>query len=115
MAKRSWLKPLSIVFAALASAAASASTKSTQEIIPPTTPLELQTVGSASAQGDHSQLQPDSQREFLFRQDGNLFKFILERTGLGDLILSHYSHHSHSSHSSHSSHESHSSHYSSRY
>jgi hypothetical protein len=116
MIKRSFLKPLSVVLAALASASAWGSTKS----VPPSAPLAPETFGTAPADSanlpiaDSANLpiQPNEAREVLFRQDGDLFKFVLERTSQGTLLAQHYSHSSHDSHSSHSSHSSHRSHYS---
>src|SRR6266480_2740063 len=108
MIKRSFLKPLSVVLAALASASAWGSTKS----VPPSAPLAPETSGTAPADSANLPIQPNEAREVLFRQDGDLFKFVLERTSQGTLLAQHYSHSSHDSHSSHSSHSSHRSHYS---
>ena len=108
MIKRSFLKPLSVVLAALASASAWGSTKS----VPPSAPLAPETFGTAPADSANLPIQPNETREVLFRQDGDLFKFVLERTSQGTLLAQHYSHSSHDSHSSHSSHSSHRSHYS---
>ena len=110
MAKRSFLKPLSAVLAALASASTWAGIKQTNEalpsatLVPPTQPTDAASMP----------MQQGEKREVVYGKEGELFKFILQRGPAGD-VFAHYSHYSHQSHESHSSHSSHRSHYSSRY
>lgn len=102
MATRSFLKPLSIVLAALTSGTTSAS-------------INESTLGSLPTQGNESTRTISSEagnlptltnsaKEMLVRENGNIFKFVLSRSDSGSLVAQHYSHESHSSHSSHRSH-----------
>jgi hypothetical protein len=102
MAIRDFLKPLSVVFAALASASASADVKPTS--IP--APLVPETTGTA-ADNTMNAIAPGTSRDISFRQGGDLFTFSLARSESGDFVAYHQSHSSHESHSSHSSHRSH--------
>ena len=105
MKPRFFLKPLSMVLAALASHSASAATSS--EIAPMTPALEPETSGAAPVDAALAPIAPNTERTVSFRQDGNLFNFVLARAESGELVAYHSSHASHESHSSHSSHQSH--------
>ena len=98
MAKRSFLKPLSSVIAALASATPWATANAAVDSCAPL----------ASQPGDHSAVDSSSApiavneaRDVLLRQNGDVFKFVLKHGEDGRFLADHYSHSSHSSHSSH--------------
>jgi len=111
MPKRSFLKPLSVVLAALASAAAWGTTKQ----LPATAPLVPENTASVPVEPSNAPIAPNESRALLFQDaTGDIFKFVLERNAEGQFLAQHQSHWSHNSHSSHSSHASHSSHYSGR-
>lgn len=113
MSKRSFLKPLSAVLAALASAATWGATKD----LPPSAPPVSDKERTAPADASQMPIAPNESRSLLFKDpSGDIFNFVLKRSADGIFMAqhrSHVSHNSHSSHNSHDSHSSHSSHYSS--
>src|SRR5690348_7104493 len=103
MANRLFLKPLSFVLAALASASAGATAKPSQAI--PMKPVSPEAGGPTTA--DSTVNTQGSERVISYRQGDDLFSFVLARNDVGDITFQHQSHSSHGSHGSHSSHSSH--------
>ena len=100
MAKRSFLKPLSAIIAALASATPWAA----KAAVDTSAPLAPEANQRAAVDTASAPIGVNEARELLLRDDGELFKFVLKRSEDGRLLADHWSHSSHGSHSSHSSH-----------
>ena len=97
MAKRSFLKPLSSVIAALASATPWATSEAAVHTSAPLPePVDRSAVDPSSAP-----VGVNEARDVLIRQHGDVFRFVLKRAEDGRFLADHYSHSSHSSHSSH--------------
>lgn len=100
MNTKAFLKPLTVLFAAL-SASAHAEAPTSSAIVD-----QDHTRTISSSAGAQEQL-PGEAREVVLNENGDLFKFVLQRTEDGQLVAQHYSHYSHQSHASHASHRSH--------
>lgn len=98
MAKRSFLKPLSAVLAALGATTAWGGNKPVDPVKPTAHDM------TAPVDPAHTQIQEGEARTVLYRENGDVFKFVLERSEKGVFMAQHESHASHSSHSSHRSH-----------
>ena len=93
MSKRSFLKPLSMVLAALASAAASATTKNSDEALPSPTALEPDATRTLAATGLAGPIAHGTERELRCVQDsGDVFGFVLSRSPDGEFVAQHRSH-----------------------
>lgn len=103
MIKRNFLKPVSVVLAALASATSWASSQNSSA----PAPLVPENARTNVADAVVNPVTLGESRDILFRQGEDLFKFILQRSESGQSFAYHYSHSSHGSHASHSSHSSH--------
>ena len=106
MEKRAFLKPLSVLLAALSSAISNSS-EATPAPTAASEPTQDATHATVPAADNVRPLTPGEARSVITRSEGNLYRFVLQRTQAGELVAQHYSHMSHESHASHASHRSH--------